>query len=86
MSPFWAKVRRDFAPILLALVITGGYFYALNYLAGHSLPVESREAVLSMIDALKTVWILAMGYFYGTTAGSSQKTEIIAKSNPVDPQ
>lgn len=87
MSELWEgiakKVRSDLAPVILALVITSGFFYSLEYLSKHSLPESSRDAVLAMLETLKTVWILAMGYFFGTTASSARKTEAIVKAEAV---
>lgn len=80
------RVRQGWAPIFLALIITVGFFLVLNHLGSHTVPESNREAVLSMIDTLKTVWILAMGFFFGSTASNHRKDEVIAKSRPVDPQ
>lgn len=80
------RIRREWAPIFLALLITVGFFLVMNHLAAHTIPDGNREAFLSMIDTLKTVWILAMGFFFGSTASNQRKDEIIAKAGPVDTQ
>jgi len=80
------RVRQGWAPMFLALIITVGFFMVLNHLGSHTIPESNREAFLSMIDTLKTVWILAMGFFFGTTASSQRKDAIIAKAGPVDTQ
>lgn len=85
-EPTKTKPRRrwDIAPILLAIVITGGFFAALGFALTQSIPKESERIVDMMIGSLMTQWGVAMAYFFGTTAGSSRKNEIIAKAGPVE--
>lgn len=72
------KIRRDWAPMILTTFITIEFFATLAYLIREQVPQESRETVLAMIETLKTVWIMAVSYYFGTTAGSARKTEVIA--------
>lgn len=76
--------RWDLAPILLAIVITAGYFAALVFVLTQPVPKESERIIDIMIGALMTQWGVAMAYFFGTTAGSAKKTELIAKAGPVE--
>ena len=76
--------RWDFAPILLAVVITGGYFAALVFVLTQPVPKDSERIIDMMLGTLTTVWIMAVSYFFGTTANSAKKTELIAKGGPVD--
>lgn len=78
--------KWDLAPIMLAIVITGGYFAALVFVLTQAIPKESERIVDMMIGSLMTQWGVAMAYFFGTTAGSAKKTELIAKAGPVDTQ
>lgn len=85
-EPVAVKPRRrwDLAPILLAIVITAGYFAALGFVLTQPVPKESERVIDMMLGTLTTVWIMAVSYFFGTTAGSARKSEIIAKSGPVE--
>lgn len=81
MKDLWSDViRRDWAPMALALIITGGFLLVMRHLFSNAIPEGNRELVLSMVDTLKTVWVLACGYFFGSTIGSSQKNELLARS------
>lgn len=79
------RIRRDWAPLVIGLIITIQFFGTLSYLIQHNMPDDNREPVLLMLETVKTVWIMAMGYFFGTTASSARKDDIIAKAGPVDP-
>ncbi len=43
------------------------------------LPHENRDPVNVVIGALGTAWISIIGYYFGTSAGSMRKTELLAK-------
>lgn len=79
------KRPRNWAPILLTALITVGYFSALVFVLTQPVPKESERIIDMMLGTLTTVWIMAVSYFFGTTAGSERKTEYLAKSGPVDP-
>lgn len=85
-APVPSKPRRrwDLAPMLLAIVITAGYFAALVFVLTQPVPKESERIIDMMLGTLTTVWIMAVSYFFGTTAGSARKNEIIAKAGPVE--
>ena len=83
--PSAPRRRWDLAPMLLAVVITSGYFAALVFVLTQPVPKESERIIDMMLGTLTTVWIMAVSYFFGTTAGSAQKTELLAKSGPVEP-
>lgn len=76
--------RWDAAPILLAVIITAGYFSALVFVLNHPIPKESERIIDMMLGTLTTVWIMSVSYFFGTTASSARKNEIIAKAGPVE--
>lgn len=79
------KPKRDWVPSILTGLIMGGFFYVLHYLMQTKVPQESRDIILQMIETLKNVVIMCVGYYFGTTSSSEKKTDIIAKSGPVDP-
>lgn len=78
-------VKRDWTPAILTSFIMGGFFYVLHYLLNEKVPMESRDIVLQMIETLKNVVIMCVGYYFGTTQGSEKKTDLLAKAGPVVP-
>lgn len=76
--------RWDVAPVVLAVIITAGYFAALVFVLTQPVPKDSERIIDMMLGTLMTVWIMAVGYFFGTTASSAKKTELLAKAGPVE--
>lgn len=67
---------RDWTPRLLAGLITAGYFGALFYMLRNGLPQHGgSEAMLVMLGTLGTAWGGVVAYYFGSSAGSKEKTE-----------
>lgn len=77
--------KTDWPPIILSCVVTVGYFMTLVFVLTQPIPKESERVIDVMIGTLTTVWIMTMTYFFSTTAGSTKKTDLLAKAGPVDP-
>ncbi|MFL9920499.1 hypothetical protein PQR75_35000 [Paraburkholderia fungorum] len=71
--------NKDWVPKALAMVVTCGFFGILLLMALKELPHENRDLVNVVIGALGTAWISIIGYYFGTSAGSMRKTELLAK-------
>lgn len=67
----------DWTPRLLALGITVGFFGLLTFLLIKEPPTGSRDILNIMLGALGTAWISITGYYFGSSAGSARKTEIM---------
>lgn len=75
---------RDYTTRILAYTVTGGFFGLLAYMLRHDVPAANKDMLNILLGALGTAWIQAMAYYFGSSSGSDRKTELLAKSGPVD--
>jgi hypothetical protein len=82
-----ARVReaavRDNTPRNLAYIVTAGYFSIVALLTLGKIPVENKDMLFIMLGTLGTAWVGVIGYYFGTTANSKHKTDLIAKADAV---
>jgi len=74
---------RSKMPATLSLVVTAGYFGILVGMMVGWLKVTDSQALLIMLGSLSTAWGMVMAFWFGTTSGSTAKTELLANSQPV---
>lgn len=72
----------DWTPKALAIGITVGFFGLLYYLLRFEPPAGSRDILNIMLGSLGSAWIGVVTYFFGSSAGSDRKTELLGKQNP----
>ncbi len=74
---------RSVVPPTLSIFITGGYFTILIGMMLGKLQANDSQALLIMLGSLGTAFGMVMSFWFGTTAGSSAKTEMLANSVPI---
>ncbi|MDI9407776.1 MAG: hypothetical protein QM523_00850 [Candidatus Pacebacteria bacterium] len=70
---------RDSMPKILAVLITLGFFGMLAVMTLVDLPGANRDLLNVMLGALGAAWTSVVGYFFGSSAGSQEKTRILGK-------
>jgi len=70
---------HDTTPKYLAYLITAGFFTTLGYLIIYGKPTTGGDVMLVMVGALGTAWASVVQFFYGSSAGSAAKTDVINK-------
>ena len=67
-------------PATLSIMVTLGYFGILIGMMVGWLKVSDSQALLIMLGSLGTAWGMVMSFWFGTTRSSSEKNEIIART------
>lgn len=75
------SATKSLMPAVLTLLITFGFFGVLGWMLYDSRVVDSPP-LLIMLGSLGTAWTGACAFWFGTTSGSKQKTELLAASTP----
>ncbi len=68
---------KDWMPKVLGLFITFGFFGLLGYLMKSEPPAGSRDILNIMLGSLGSAWISVVSFYYGSSAGSMRKTELL---------
>lgn len=75
-----AVSRRVCIEGTLAFTLTAGFFAAIWLLVSREVPEGSKEVLFVMLGSLGTAWTNAMAYYFGSSAGSAQKTALLGKT------
>jgi hypothetical protein len=77
------KATRSYVPATLTFGITIGYFVVLLGMMTKAFTVADSQVMLIMLGQLGTAWGVTIAFWFGTTSGSKDKTDILANSAPV---
>ena len=74
------KAKNVFQYILGGVIVVG-FFLLLYFLIFSGVPETNKDLLNLVVGALIGSFATVVGYFYGSSAGSAQKTEMLAKQN-----
>ena len=66
----------------LAYAITVGFFGVLGCLMFGEVDAGSKDVLLIMLGSLGSAWAGVIAYYFGSTATSKQKNELLARTRP----
>jgi hypothetical protein len=69
---------RSPLPATLAVLVTLGFFGLLVLMIFHAMPAGAETVLNVMTGSLGTAWIMVITFYFGSSAGSDRKTEIMA--------
>lgn len=75
---------KDNTPKILAYAITIGFFGVLVAMMSVTMPTTSRDVLNIMLGSLGTAWISIVAYYFGSSAGSQHKTELISQAPAIE--
>ena len=75
------KTGDHWTPRVLAAAVVVGWFVIQWYLLKHVVPVEMREIIMRSLGTVDMALGLVLGYYFGSSASSRQKNDIIASTN-----
>ena len=71
---------KSWIPALLAVFVTLGFFgILLGLMTEH---FKTSDALMLMLGSLATAWTGVMAFYFGSSASSQAKTELLSKSEP----
>ena len=73
---------RSIVPPLLAAIITIGFFSILIMMMIGKVD-GNNPTILMMLGSLSTAWTGIVAYYFGSSAGSQAKTDLLSKAGPV---
>jgi hypothetical protein len=71
---------RSIVPPLLAASVTVGFFAILGGMMFGKMSVADNTALTMMLGSLGTAWTGIIAYYFGSSAGSQAKTEMLGKA------
>lgn len=71
---------RSWVPPLLAAAVTIGFFAILGGMMFGKMSVADNTALTMMLGSLGTAWTGIIAYYFGSSAGSQAKTELMSKA------
>lgn len=74
--------NKSKTPEVLSFVITIGFFGVLSYML--TMEAKPGESLLIMLGALGTSWAAVVNFWFGSTAGSARKTDLLAQAQPIE--
>lgn len=72
------ETLKDKIPSALAIMVTLGFFGVLAYMLKYQVPAQGHDAMLLMLGGLGSAWTSVVAYYFGSSAGSAAKTELLA--------
>ena len=72
---------QSWIPGMMAIVVTIGFFGILIGLMTEHF--KTSDALMLMLGSLGTAWTGIIAYYFGSSAGSQAKTDLLSKAGPV---
>jgi hypothetical protein len=75
------KTGDNWTPRIIAAIVITGWFAVQWYLLQYLVPEENREIVIRGLGTLDLAVGMVLGYYFGSSAGSKQKNDLMARKD-----
>ena len=74
---------KSWLPGGLAIFVSLGFFGVLYVMLRYPIPAQGHDALLVMLGSLGTAWTSVVAFYFGSSADSHRKTELLAQAPPI---
>ena len=75
------KETKSIVPSLLSILVTLGFFGILGGLMSGK--IETSDALMLMLGSLGTAWTGIIAFYFGSSASSQAKDQMLHNSTPI---
>ncbi len=76
-KPAWMEHWKEIMQLTLSLLVAVGFFAVLFLLMGNGPDSQPSQATVLLFGALSTNFGIIIGYFFGSSKGSSDKNDLL---------
>lgn len=81
----WKRFGREIGLYVVAAMVIASLIWCASRLFGSEIPAANRDMVVALISFLIAKAGTIIDYFFGSSKGSSDKSDIIASQTPPAP-
>lgn len=75
----WKRFTRELWQTIIGILVISAVFYILARLFGEAIKPENRDAIMIVVGNVMTWGGLIVGYWYGSSKGSADKSDTTPK-------
>lgn len=78
------RTMNDWTPSIIGALVILGFFVVLAAMVARQLPEGAETEFSIMLGALATMTAAVVNYFFGSSAGSKEKTKLMSSMHPAE--
>lgn len=78
------KTGDSWTPRLLAALVLVGWLMVQGFLLTHVIDAAMRELIARVLGTLDGALMLVLSYYFGSSAGSAEKNQMLSSASPAD--
>lgn len=77
------KKTKDICMYILGALVVIGMFTITFLLIKYEVPKDNASVFYMLVGQLAAGFLMVLGYFFGTSKSSDDKTKLLSKANPI---